>query len=138
MEKTQSIVSGIEGFDSTKLRHTETNEKNPLPDQDGKSSSSSLRVVLLHKSHGWIIYDNCTNLFILSNFLMHEMKNVCFISRFSLFYFSFSPFYQIKKAVQAEKSHQQFINGVEHFDKTSMKHTETEEKNPLPDVNGKW
>lgn len=36
MEKVQQLVSGIEGFDSTKLRHTETQEKNPLPDKDGK------------------------------------------------------------------------------------------------------
>lgn len=37
MEKTQQFVVGIEGFDSSKLRHTETNEKNPLPDCEGKS-----------------------------------------------------------------------------------------------------
>lgn len=37
MEKTQILVSGIETFDATKLKHTETNEKNPLPDKDGKS-----------------------------------------------------------------------------------------------------
>lgn len=36
MEKAQKLVTGIEGFDNTKLRHTETNEKNPLPDKDGK------------------------------------------------------------------------------------------------------
>lgn len=36
MEKTQILVAGIEGFDSTKLKHTETHEKNPLPDKDGK------------------------------------------------------------------------------------------------------
>ena len=36
MEKAQQLVSGIEGFDSTKLRHTETTEKNSLPDKDGK------------------------------------------------------------------------------------------------------
>lgn len=36
MEKTQQFVAGIEGFDSTKLKKTETNEKNPLPDKDGK------------------------------------------------------------------------------------------------------
>lgn len=36
MEKAQQFVSGIEGFDATKLRHTETQEKNPLPDKDGK------------------------------------------------------------------------------------------------------
>lgn len=38
MEKTQILAAGIEGFDSTKLRHTETNEKNPLPDKDGELS----------------------------------------------------------------------------------------------------
>lgn len=36
MEKTQQLVVGIEGFDAAKLRHTETNEKNPLPDQNGE------------------------------------------------------------------------------------------------------
>lgn len=36
MEKVQQMVSGIEGFDSATLRPTETNEKNPLPDKDGK------------------------------------------------------------------------------------------------------
>lgn len=36
MEKTQQLVAGIEGFDSSKLRHTETHEKNPLPDKDGE------------------------------------------------------------------------------------------------------
>ena len=36
MEKAQKLVSGIEGFDPAKLRHTETQEKNPLPDKDGE------------------------------------------------------------------------------------------------------
>lgn len=36
MEKTQQLTKGIEGFDSTKLRHTETQEKNPLPDKNGE------------------------------------------------------------------------------------------------------
>lgn len=36
MEKAQQLVGSIEGFDATKLRHTETHEKNPLPDKDGK------------------------------------------------------------------------------------------------------
>lgn len=41
------------------------------------------------------------------------------------------------KAVAAEKAHISLINGVEHFDKTTMKHTETDEKNPLPPIEGK-
>jgi hypothetical protein len=36
MEKAQQLSTDIEGFDSTKLRHTETQEKNPLPDKDGE------------------------------------------------------------------------------------------------------
>ena len=38
--------------------------------------------------------------------------------------------------VQQEKAHQNLLNGVEHFDKSSMKHAETQEKNPLPDPAG--
>lgn len=35
-EKTQkSLFDGIEKFDATQLKHTETQEKNPLPDKDG-------------------------------------------------------------------------------------------------------
>jgi hypothetical protein len=41
MEKTQLLVSGIEGFDATKLKHTETSEKNPLPDIDGECCCES-------------------------------------------------------------------------------------------------
>ena len=38
-EKTQlNLIQGIEGFDSKKLKHTETQEKNPLPDKDGNYS----------------------------------------------------------------------------------------------------
>lgn len=41
MEKTQQLANAIEGFDSTKLRHTETHEKNPLPDKDGELANDS-------------------------------------------------------------------------------------------------
>lgn len=35
-EKSQkNLIATIEGFDSTKLKHAETQEKNPLPDKDG-------------------------------------------------------------------------------------------------------
>lgn len=38
-EKTQkSLFDGIEKFDATRLKHTETQEKNPLPDKDGMLS----------------------------------------------------------------------------------------------------
>lgn len=35
-EKThKALVEGVEAFDSSKLKHTETHEKNLLPDKDG-------------------------------------------------------------------------------------------------------
>jgi hypothetical protein len=35
-EKTQkALLQGVEAFDTGKLKHTETQEKNPLPDKDG-------------------------------------------------------------------------------------------------------
>lgn len=36
----------------------------------------------------------------------------------------------------AEKAHNEFITGVEGFDATKLRHTETEEKNPLPPIEG--
>lgn len=38
-EKTEkALIAGIEHFDASKLKHTETQEKNPLPDKEGKKS----------------------------------------------------------------------------------------------------
>lgn len=35
-EKTQkAVLEGVEGFDTGKLKHTTTQEKNPLPDKSG-------------------------------------------------------------------------------------------------------
>ena len=48
MEKVQQMVSGIEGFDSTTLRPTETNEKNPLPDKDGKYKNAFIFLLHMH------------------------------------------------------------------------------------------
>lgn len=36
-EKTEkALIAGIEHFDTSKLKHTETQEKNPLPNKEGK------------------------------------------------------------------------------------------------------
>ena len=40
-------------------------------------------------------------------------------------------------AVQQEKTHLSLLSGVEHFDKTAMKHTTTLERNVLPNSEGK-
>jgi Thymosin beta-4 family len=112
MEKASSIVVGIEGFDSTKLRHTETQEKNPLPDRDGESKRFHFTL-------------KCFAIFLT---LMHDQQ-LHDLTKFPRFLHVF-------KAVAAEKTHIEFISGVEQFDKTSMKHAETTEKNPLPPIEG--
>lgn len=43
----------------------------------------------------------------------------------------------ITVVVHQEKVHQNLLDGVEHFDKATMKHAETQEKNPLPDPEGR-
>lgn len=40
-------------------------------------------------------------------------------------------------AIEAEKGQQQLISGIENFDPAKLKHTITEEKNPLPTKEGK-
>lgn len=36
-EKTEkALIEGITKFDQAKLKHTETQEKNPLPDKEGR------------------------------------------------------------------------------------------------------
>lgn len=63
-----------------------------------------------------------------------EFLLLCTIFRF--FYTTLTAL--LFQAVAAEKAHISLINGVEHFDKSSMKHAETEEKNPLPPIEGKF
>lgn len=38
----------------------------------------------------------------------------------------------MRTAIKQEKTQQNFINGIEKFDSSKLKHTETCEKNPLP------
>lgn len=38
----------------------------------------------------------------------------------------------INLVIEQEKGQQRFISGIENFDTTKLKHTETCEKNPLP------
>lgn len=39
--------------------------------------------------------------------------------------------------VAAEKTEKALIEGIEHFQKNKLKHTETQEKNSLPDKEGR-
>lgn len=68
------------------------------------------------------------------------MLNFCTMMMHVILFFilhDFSCFFYFRsKAVAAEKAHNSLISGVEHFDKATMKHAETEEKNPLPPIEG--
>lgn len=41
-------------------------------------------------------------------------------------------------AIAQEKGQQQLLQGIESFDATKLKPTETQEKNPLPTKEGIW
>ena len=47
----QTLIAGIEHFDPSRLKHTETHEKNPLPDQDGKIRLHILLNSIIVKVH---------------------------------------------------------------------------------------
>jgi len=48
-EKTQqTLIAGIEKFDTASLKHTETQEKNPLPDKDGKNLEIKLYIYIIY------------------------------------------------------------------------------------------
>lgn len=38
--------------------------------------------------------------------------------------------------IEQEKGHQKFVQGIENFDTSNLKHAETMEKNPLPTKEG--
>lgn len=44
------------------------------------------------------------------------------------------PFYIL--VIEQEKGHQKFVQGIENFDTSNLKHAETMEKNPLPTKEG--
>lgn len=48
-EKTEkALIAGIEHFDPSKLKHTETQEKNPLPDKEGMYIHMHLNVICVN------------------------------------------------------------------------------------------
>lgn len=57
-EKTEkALIAGIEHFDASKLKHTETQEKNPLPNLEGE-----LRIQLqcYNKLISFLFFSNCS------------------------------------------------------------------------------
>ena len=54
----------------------------------------------------------------------HQMCNCKIVTLFS--------------AIEQEKEKQNLFAGIENFDTKKLKHTETQEKNPLPTKEGQW
>ncbi|KAG8249853.1 hypothetical protein J6590_012164 [Homalodisca vitripennis] len=111
-EKSQkALIEDVEGFDTGKLKHAQTQEKNPLPDKFA---------VLQEKQHLNLIEG-------VEHFDKSTMKHTETQEKNPL---------PGTQAIEAEKGQQQLIAGIENFDTTKLKHTETLEKNPLPTKEG--
>lgn len=101
-----SLITGVEHFDKASMRHAETEEKNALPPIEGIFAC--------------VLLVNC----VLLNCFWFGEKIGFKENSFNRF-ISFS-------AIQQEKSQVELIEGIEGFQRTSLKHAETQEKNPLP------
>ncbi|KAJ8297439.1 hypothetical protein KUTeg_023970 [Tegillarca granosa] len=108
-EKTQvELRHSIDEFDKQKLKHTQVDEKNPLPDQEAlKQEKQELE---FRKSIGE--FDKQSQL----KPTPTEEKNP--LPDFT--------------AISEEKREQEFRHSIEGFDKSDMKHTKTAEKVFLP------
>lgn len=60
----------------------------------------------------------------------------CNLNAYFFIYLCFALHDLLIPVVAAEKAHQNLLDGVEHFDKSQMKHATTEEKNILPPIEG--
>ncbi|XP_063727293.1 thymosin beta-like [Symsagittifera roscoffensis] len=116
-------ISEVSTFDKSKLKPTETAEKNPLPTKEKSTMDQEL--------------DICNRVYDLATF---NMRKVCVTiktykvnkppynqQRLSK---SFASSTQIEK--EAAMGDKPDISEVSTFDKSKLKHTETAEKNPLP------
>lgn len=65
-----------------------------------------------------------------------QLREISMLLLFTRIYYVLPCTICFASVVAAEKQHQNLLDGVEHFDKSQMKHTTTEEKNPLPPIEG--
>ncbi|KAG8182154.1 hypothetical protein JTE90_014563 [Oedothorax gibbosus] len=94
-------------FDSSKMKHAETNEKNVLPSKDD---------VQQEKRHNSIL--NSVEGFERSQLNPTETQEKMVLPNADV--------------IEQEKGHQKLVQGIENFDTSNLKHAETLEKNPLP------
>ncbi|GBM34884.1 Thymosin beta [Araneus ventricosus] len=94
-------------FDSTKMKHAETLEKNQLPSKDD---------VQQEKVHNSILHG-------VEGFERSKLKSTETHEKTVL---------PNADVIEQEKGHQKLVQGIENFDTSNLKHAETLEKNPLP------
>nr|XP_037875054.1 thymosin isoform X3 [Bombyx mori] len=102
-----ALLQGVELFQPSSLRKTETIEKNILPNAIDVATEKT------QKS----LFDG------IEKFDSSQLKHTETQEKNPL---------PDKDAIEAEKEKNKFLNGIENFDPTKLKHTETCEKNPLP------
>lgn len=134
-----AITGEIGHFDATRLKHAETQEKNPLPTKEALAqekqekafresiegaSIGQLKHVEVQEKHG-SLPDSAT---------INQEKTMQNIEGFDK--------HNLKHAETQEKNalpdtavinQEKTIQNIEGFDKSILRHAETKEKNPLPD-----
>lgn len=151
------LKTQLEEFSTDKLKDTVTQEKIVLPTAEGKKirkqTSTCYTIVVISmnfrcghwkvtaRSDSWywrircIEIETCTNsreepIAWQRRYAKYNYSNRILFS--FIFSFCFLYFLYRKPAIEQEKEKLNFINGIENFDSTKLKHTETQEKNPLP------
>nr|XP_015926434.1 thymosin beta isoform X6 [Parasteatoda tepidariorum] len=94
-------------FDSSKMKHTETQEKCSLPSKDD---------VQQEKAHNSILTG-------VEGFERSRLNSVETQEKVIL---------PNAEVIEQEKGHQKLVHGIENFDTSNLKHAETLEKNILP------
>merc|ERR1711874_3411 len=137
----RNVLTGITGFDQSKLKDVETKEKVVLPDSEQIQTEKTHQGLLLGVEEGVqlkhvktrepstptstmqveLARDN--SLAAVNEFDKSQLKTTETTEKNPL---------PPQEAIIQEKEHTLFKEGIEHFDKRRLSHTETVEKNPLP------
>merc|ERR1712113_101441 len=137
----ENVLTGITGFDQTKLKDVETKEKVVLPDSE-QIQTEKTHQNLLHGVEGGVQLKHVktrepstptstmqveiardSSLAAVNEFDKSQLKMTETAEKNPL---------PPQEAIIQEKEHTKFKEGIELFDKRRLSHTETVEKNPLP------
>ncbi|PBC32553.1 Thymosin beta-a [Apis cerana cerana] len=132
------LIHDVETFKPDQLKHADTKEKIILPNAKGSTSSlagNKRRVFCcfwcFEVTETYVTKPSLfTFAFSLEEIVLHVQL---FCQQFRTLYYDNTQCY-CPLNVAAEKTQQTLMSGIETFDPSSLKHTETQEKNLLPDM----